>query len=412
MESRFKTILRPLARWLRSLWAKPPYTLRHWSADGGRNALPLPVDGEIVFDMLWQSYPERYRQLFVEDKFVFKDGYPFPDAPARPLVEVSTAKKEKFLSVSCCPRTGMVFHQSSPTPEWLQNYYATEWDHGEGNELLTAEDLLSRRPNKVQHLLATRGVQVGHRVLDIGCGFGDQLWYFKQQGHSVTGIEPSVHRAAMAGRILDSIVINSPIEGVALDHTFAGQQKFDLIYLNQVLEHLDRPLEVIREIRKILSPGGKLLIGVPDLFGEAVSFFAFSITHTHSFSAAALRNLMRLAGFRATADLSFPGYLYLVFEESSGDAAQLEDPQLPAVVQYVYSHFDILVDQWKTPLISVESSYLGAVEIGLKLVSRPDANWRANMCEAISKRNDTGLLSLLKPVQIQTPHQVPAIWHK
>lgn len=306
----------------------------------------------------------------------------------------------------------MVFHQSSPTPAWLQNYYATEWDHGEGNERMTAEELLNRRPNKVQHLLESRGIQVGKRVLDIGCGYGDQLWYFKQKGHDVAGIEPSVHRAMMAGAMLNTSVINSAIEGVALEQAFVDKRRFDLIYLNQVLEHLDKPLNVIREIRKLLAPGGKLLLGVPDLFGEAMSFFAFSITHTHSFSAAALRNLMRLAGFRATADLSFPGYLYLVFDDAGDAALPLEDSLLPEVVRYAYSHFDLLGEGWPTPVISVESTYLGAVDMGLRLVSRPDADWRSKMATAIAARNVSRVLELLIPVQIRTPHRMSAIWHK
>ena len=47
-----------------------------------------------------------------------------------------------------------------------------------------------------------------------------------------------------------------------------GNQKFDLILIISVLEHLDNPVEVLKKCKNILKPNGKILINVPTWAGK------------------------------------------------------------------------------------------------------------------------------------------------
>src|SRR5207244_6492043 len=126
-----------------------------------------------------------------------------------------------------------------------------------------------------------------------------------------------------------------------------------------VLEHLNNPLATLRMLKPLLSESGVLMIGVPNLFGESLATFCDCIVHTHSFSFEALRNYGALASFSPFADLSFPGYLYLMFTPVASPPALLP-PKTSQVLQYVARHFDLSGDPPKAGnIISVFSSYTG-----------------------------------------------------
>ncbi len=64
-----------------------------------------------------------------------------------------------------------------------------------------------------------------------------------------------------------------------LDDVPRENETYDVVVLTQVLEHVPDPLAVLREINRILMPGGKLLVSVPltaPLHGEPWHFFLFS----------------------------------------------------------------------------------------------------------------------------------------
>ena len=68
-------------------------------------------------------------------------------------------------------------------------------------------------------------VDQGARVLDIGCGFGEKLLPFKENGCEVIGIEPSQHRAKHCREHLGIDCRDISVEEIA-DHF--GDEKFDL----------------------------------------------------------------------------------------------------------------------------------------------------------------------------------------
>ena len=95
------------------------------------------------------------------------------------------------------------------------------------------------------------------RVLDLGCGIGDMLNYRSNTlGVDVNPLNVNFCRK----RNLDAYIMKSqiiPFEG----------KSFDSVLLDNVLEHIESPLFLFKEIRRVLKPDGILLIGVPGIKG-------------------------------------------------------------------------------------------------------------------------------------------------
>jgi SAM-dependent methyltransferase len=98
------------------------------------------------------------------------------------------------------------------------------------------------------------------KALDIGCGSGLFLSVLRQFGWSVQGVELSSAAAQFAKEKLGINVF----AGELVDARFAPNS-FDFVSLNHSLEHLPEPLELLREVRRILKPGGRLYVGVPNV---------------------------------------------------------------------------------------------------------------------------------------------------
>jgi ubiquinone/menaquinone biosynthesis C-methylase UbiE len=106
----------------------------------------------------------------------------------------------------------------------------------------------------------------GASVLDVGCGDAGALIAFAEQGSTCAGIEcfdTSLERGKL--RAADHGVEVDLRKGVAESIPFPDAS-FDLVMLDNVLEHVtDRPL-TLREVRRVLKPGGLLYMVTPKPF--------------------------------------------------------------------------------------------------------------------------------------------------
>jgi SAM-dependent methyltransferase len=94
-------------------------------------------------------------------------------------------------------------------------------------------------------------------ILDAGCGSGRNMVELARRG-AVTGVElspPSVEKARKRG-------CGEVIEGSVLEMPFADGS-FDLAVSLDVIEHLEDDLGALRELRRVVAPGGALLLTVP-----------------------------------------------------------------------------------------------------------------------------------------------------
>lgn len=95
-------------------------------------------------------------------------------------------------------------------------------------------------------------------LLDIGCGTGDFLKTALNNDWVISGIEPNDDARAIANKKTNNTVFN-------IEHLLEFQEKsFDVITLWHVLEHLPNLEDHVNLLKKLLKPGGRIIIAVPN----------------------------------------------------------------------------------------------------------------------------------------------------
>jgi SAM-dependent methyltransferase len=190
--------------------------------------------------------------------------------------------------VSACVGCESVFMRRRPTSRWFDEFYAQQWDqrgHAEAPTRAAPKPL-----TKVAQLCAPFLAPRAH-VLDVGAGFGGTLLGFREAGHRVHAIERSSHRAAFLRDRLGIPCAQSPIE------SFTPDEKFDLVCLHHVYEHVSEPAAVIGHVARLLKPGGRIYLAVPDLWQEYPPQAFHFVPHLHWLTPRALARVLARHGF-------------------------------------------------------------------------------------------------------------------
>jgi SAM-dependent methyltransferase len=98
----------------------------------------------------------------------------------------------------------------------------------------------------------------GKRVLDVGCGLGMYVRHFREFSDDVYGVDIDAEKVAEASACFPNIQV-SPAERLPFANDF-----FDVVLSHEVLEHVDDDRQSVAEALRVLRPGGKLVIFVPN----------------------------------------------------------------------------------------------------------------------------------------------------
>ena len=98
----------------------------------------------------------------------------------------------------------------------------------------------------------------GARILDIGCGLGVYVRKFREFSDDVCGIDIDPKRLREGAR-------TTPGLGLAVgEHLPYRDGVFDVIVLNEVIEHVQDDAATLREAERVLRPGGRIVIYAPN----------------------------------------------------------------------------------------------------------------------------------------------------
>lgn len=202
-----------------------------------------------------------------------------------------------------CNRCDLVFFNPQPSQEYLAEFYSSQ----SGYMPSIADNLQSfqRDPaawkaiadfilTKVhQHLSEAKG----QRILDVGCAYGFFLQFARERCLDAYGVEVSEETSQYARRHELSVKTGTLLEA-AFDDNF-----FDIVTLNNVLEHTLNPVVELREVFRILKNRGIVFLAVPNfgsLVAKADNFYWKMKSwpnHLFYFTESTLTAILRKTGF-------------------------------------------------------------------------------------------------------------------
>jgi SAM-dependent methyltransferase len=206
-----------------------------------------------------------------------------------------------------CRNCGLVQINPQPAPEAVRRRYR----EGHGNDYLSYECANEEAFLRLQELSLTDAgfyrlertllpVPPGTerpRVLDIGCATGALLEKLRARGWDVLGIEISGPQAEYARRVRGLTVLERPLEESRLP-----DRSFRAVLASHLIEHLNNPASFVRDVRRVLAPGGRFYVTTPNIAGFQAKLFrerwrSAIFDHLYLFSVRTLSRLLRSAGF-------------------------------------------------------------------------------------------------------------------
>ncbi len=141
-------------------------------------------------------------------------------------------------------------------------------------------------------------------ALDLGCGAGPGLRFFAQRGLGAVGLDRSRYALEQARRLAAP---QGLVEGDLANGLPFREASFDIVLASEVIEHLHDGPAFLRECRRVLRPGGVLILTTPNLWD--VRRFAFPLalctwsghadpTHVNLYTPRRLSCEMEAAGLR------------------------------------------------------------------------------------------------------------------
>jgi len=130
------------------------------------------------------------------------------------------------------------------------------------------------------------------KILELGSGAGQALSWFEKEGFVVTGVEPDKRNVDLINRKLQNgKCIASFIEELGL------QERFDIIWMSHVLEHLPDPVKVLMRLVNNLTDDGIIFIEVPNCQNQKTLKTSINEPHVFHFSKHSLISFAKRSGF-------------------------------------------------------------------------------------------------------------------
>ena len=210
--------------------------------------------------------------------------------------------QEKF-SLWQCKTCSVLFTHPQPPLESLAKYYDTPdyLSHNTKQNGVVGHIYRLLRDFNIhrKYKIVTKYIPQG-RLLDIGCGSGELLYYFKRHNWSCTGIEPNPSAREFA-RSQYGLRIEKEEQLKKLP-----EKSFDVISMWHVLEHVPDVNERMIQVNRLLKDHGLLVIALPNPLSWDASYYqeswaAYDVPrHLYHFSRKAFKYLAKKHHFKIT----------------------------------------------------------------------------------------------------------------
>jgi len=156
-----------------------------------------------------------------------------------------------------CNECGVLYQNPRPKKEFIQNRYDDKYFQYEIENQKNFFQLQIKTFNdcNIEKLL---GGFKGKRILDVGCATGMLLNHLKNKGAIVHGVEICTQSCRYAYTEFQLTLYNGTLENARYE-----SNSFDLIHFSHLIEHIEKPVDFMKEIYRITKKGGYILVTTP-----------------------------------------------------------------------------------------------------------------------------------------------------
>ncbi|OIP28128.1 MAG: hypothetical protein AUK39_01305 [Dehalococcoidia bacterium CG2_30_46_19] len=150
-------------------------------------------------------------------------------------------------------------------------------------------------------------------LLDIGCGEGFFLFNASKAGYVTKGVELSRDAARYARKEFGMDVEAKPLEELQL-----VENHFDVVTLWVVLEHVPYPLPLLKEVHRMLKPGGLLAVSTPNVGSMLAKilgkrWWEIRRVHINQFTTKTLMDILLNAEFKNVSSVCYRETISLLY---------------------------------------------------------------------------------------------------
>ena len=234
------------------------------------------------------------------------------------IIEDYSISKEKF-ALQKCLSCELIFTNPRPDLDHIGTYYEADHYISHTDQTNTFKDWLYKR---VRYLNLRKKVRLitqlsrGRHLLDYGCGTAHFLKVAESAGFNIAGIEPNDSARSQANNLLGKDKVVSTLDALP-------DQKFDIITLWHVLEHVHDLNATLIHLKFLLEKHGYLIVAVPNIESPDAKLYgkhwaALDVPrHLYHFSKTSLTHLMSAHGLKLldTKPMKFDSYYVSLLSE-------------------------------------------------------------------------------------------------
>ena len=223
--------------------------------------------------------------------------------------------------------------KDKPSDKELNDYYSRKYyqeETGNYRKSYPTDEISHLRERVAQREFVINKIvkKENGKLLDVGCGEGIELQFFHEKGWDVEGIDFSL--SGMEN--INPKMLEYSEKGniyTLLDRKIKNQNKYDVIWLKNVLEHITDPIKLLKDLRKLINKKGCLVLTIPNdasdlqehCFENKLIKERFWITlpdHLSYFNYDSIKNIGQYTGYKCKEILGdFPVDLFLLHSGSN-----------------------------------------------------------------------------------------------
>ena len=178
---------------------------------------------------------------------------------------------KKDFTIKIDNETELLVTSPQPSVDEIGSYYESDEYNSHSDEAKSIFDKVYEFVKtinlKSKYSIISENLDEVGSVLDIGCGAGDFLNFCKNKGWSVSGVEPTKKAREISEQKL-GIKINREL---SLEHF--EDNSYDVVTMWHVLEHRFDIMETVAHLKRIVKPGGLIIIALPNYKSYDAKFY-------------------------------------------------------------------------------------------------------------------------------------------